>query len=267
MLGLSQNLFFELAATGAGHGGVSVLIPGLTRTRIFESARNKPATLTAAPPSSFACSSVAAISQAWDDAMPPEQVADVVLEAIRSQRFYVLPCPEEAFDMAGQQLRWMRENVPLVPGPGVARTATGRLPHPWAARRVPSIMDLMAASVLPVPMRGQAAWRRTLEVRERFLAAWPDWLPPEDCGVRREILYSWRRSLLSGADTASTDLLRDSRAVPPGRLVRAAGPVLSRLAAEIAGTQAWAFLADREWWRRGIRRSRPPSPPPPRPRR
>ena len=125
VLGLSQNLFFELAATGAGHVGVSVLIPGLTRTRIFESARNKPATLTAAPPSSFARSSVAAISQVWADAMPPEQVADVVIEAIRSQRFYVLPCPEEAFDMAGQQLRWMRENVPLVPGPGVARTADG----------------------------------------------------------------------------------------------------------------------------------------------
>ena len=125
VLGLSQNLFFELAATGAGHVGVSVLIPGLTRTRIFESARNKPATLTAAPPSSFARSSVAAISQVWADAMPPEQVADVVTDAIRSQRFYVLPCPEEAFDMAGQQLRWMRENVPLAPGPGVARTADG----------------------------------------------------------------------------------------------------------------------------------------------
>jgi hypothetical protein len=68
------------------------------------------------------------------------------------------------------------------------------------------MMDLMAAPVLPVPMRGQAAWRRTLEVRERFLAAGPDWLPPEDCGVRREIVYSWRRSLLSGVDTASTDL-------------------------------------------------------------
>jgi hypothetical protein len=25
--------------------------------------------------------------------------------------------------MAEQQLRWMRTNVPLVPGPGVARTA------------------------------------------------------------------------------------------------------------------------------------------------
>jgi hypothetical protein len=35
----------------------------------------------------------------------------------------ILPQPEEALDMAEQQLRWMRDNIPLVPGPGVARTA------------------------------------------------------------------------------------------------------------------------------------------------
>jgi NAD(P)-dependent dehydrogenase (short-subunit alcohol dehydrogenase family) len=125
VLGLSQNLFFELAATGADHVGVSVLIPGLTRTRIFESARNKPQTLTATPPSSFVASSMAALAPVWADAMAPERVADVVADAIRLQRFWVLPYPEEAFDMAGQQLRWMRTNVPLVPGPGVARTADG----------------------------------------------------------------------------------------------------------------------------------------------
>ena len=30
---------------------------------------------------------------------------------------------QTSVDMAEQQLRWMRTNVPLVPGPGVARTA------------------------------------------------------------------------------------------------------------------------------------------------
>jgi len=96
-------------------------------------------------------------------------------------------------------------------------------------------------------MHGPDAWRRTLEVREHFLAAAdPDWLPPRSCGVRREIVLSWRRSLLSGVDAAATDLPRDEGAVPPGRLVRAAQPVFDRLADQIAGTQAWAFLADRE---------------------
>jgi NAD(P)-dependent dehydrogenase (short-subunit alcohol dehydrogenase family) len=123
VLGLSQNLFFELAATTPGHVGVSVLVPGLTRTRIFESVRNRPATVRQPPPSSFARSSMAALSQAWDSAMLPEQVAGAVADAIREQRFYILPSREEALDMAEQQMRWMRENVPLLPGPGVARVA------------------------------------------------------------------------------------------------------------------------------------------------
>jgi sigma-54 dependent transcriptional regulator, acetoin dehydrogenase operon transcriptional activator AcoR len=96
-------------------------------------------------------------------------------------------------------------------------------------------------------MRGREAWRRTLEVKERFLAAGdPDRLPLETCGVRREIVMSWRRSLLSGVDAASTDLPRDTDAVPPDRLLLAARPVIDRLADQLAGTQAWAFLADRE---------------------
>jgi NAD(P)-dependent dehydrogenase (short-subunit alcohol dehydrogenase family) len=123
VLGLSQNLFFELAATTGGRIGVSALIPGLTRTRIFESMRNVPAGVTATQPSSFTGSSVAALQQAWDKAMEPGHVADIVADAIREQRFYILPYPGEACDMAEQQLRWMRANEPLVPGPGVARTA------------------------------------------------------------------------------------------------------------------------------------------------
>lgn len=66
---------------------------------------------------------MAAIQGERQDAMDPDQVASAVAEAIRTQRFYILPCADEAFDMAEQQLRWMRTNEPLVPGPGVARTA------------------------------------------------------------------------------------------------------------------------------------------------
>jgi hypothetical protein len=56
-------------------------------------------------------------------AMAPAKTAGIVLDAIRERRFYILPHPEEALDMAEQQLRWTRDNLPLVPGPGVARTA------------------------------------------------------------------------------------------------------------------------------------------------
>jgi sigma-54 dependent transcriptional regulator, acetoin dehydrogenase operon transcriptional activator AcoR len=108
-------------------------------------------------------------------------------------------------------------------------------------------MSTESAIVPAIPMHGHEAWRRTRDIRKRYLAAGdPDQLPPPDCGVRREIVMSWRRSLLSGVDTAGTDLPCDSGAVPPARLVEAARPVLDRLADQIAGTQAWAFLADRE---------------------
>jgi NAD(P)-dependent dehydrogenase (short-subunit alcohol dehydrogenase family) len=125
VLGLSQNLFFEMAATTGGRVGVSALLPGLTRTRIFESVRNSPAGLSVPGPSSFAETSRKMLAEALvsEAAVEPDQVAGVVLDAIRARRFYILPHPGEALDMAEQQLRWMRDNEPLVPGPGVARTA------------------------------------------------------------------------------------------------------------------------------------------------
>ena len=96
-------------------------------------------------------------------------------------------------------------------------------------------------------MRGRAAWHRTLEARERYLAAGdPDRLPARAGEVRREIALSWRRSLLSGVDTASTDLPCDPSAVPPERLVRAARPLIDWLSDQLAGMPVWAFLADRE---------------------
>ena len=89
------------------------------------------------------------------------------------------------------------------------------------------------------PMRGRAAWRRTLEVKERYLAAGdPDRLPPQSCGVGLEIVQSLRRSLLSGVDAAATDIPRDEAAVPPERLVRAARPVIDRLADQLSGMRA-----------------------------
>jgi NAD(P)-dependent dehydrogenase (short-subunit alcohol dehydrogenase family) len=123
VLGLSQNLFFESAALTGGRVGVSVLVPGMTRTRIFDSDRNRPAGVARPEPSSFARTSQAMIAGVLDSAMDPAKTADIVLDAIRERRFYILPHPEEALDMAEQQLRWMRDNIPLEPGPGVARTA------------------------------------------------------------------------------------------------------------------------------------------------
>jgi transcriptional regulator of acetoin/glycerol metabolism len=98
-----------------------------------------------------------------------------------------------------------------------------------------------------MPIRGPVAWRRTLAVKERYLATGdPDQLPPPSCEVRPEIVSSWRRCLLSGVDAGGTDLPRVEDAPAPERLVRAARPVADRLVDELAGMRVWAFLADRE---------------------
>jgi len=44
--------------------------------------------------------------------MPPADVAELVVQAIREQRFYVLPHPDAAEAAARNRLRWITENVP-----------------------------------------------------------------------------------------------------------------------------------------------------------
>jgi len=92
VVALSEALYHELKLTGA-KVGVSVLCPAVVNTRIGESERNRPAALAnegeAANPAQMA-----AMEQAFRAAlaagMPPEQVAEAVLEAVREERFYIL---------------------------------------------------------------------------------------------------------------------------------------------------------------------------------
>lgn len=76
---------------------VSVLCPSFVRTRIVDSGRNRPTDLcnpTKEPPSSGAVTMGQAVRQMVDAGMPPEEVADRVVAAIRDERFYILPHPE-----------------------------------------------------------------------------------------------------------------------------------------------------------------------------
>ncbi|MGE5287439.1 MAG: sigma-54-dependent Fis family transcriptional regulator [Micromonosporaceae bacterium] len=106
-------------------------------------------------------------------------------------------------------------------------------------------MTSQPGSALAAPMAGAVAWRRTLKIRRSFLEYGdPLRLPPRAGTVRPEILLSWRRSMLSGVDWAGTSLPRDDRRPRPDRLVEAARPVLARLAGQLTGLHAWAFLTD-----------------------
>ena len=100
---LADVLHTELVGTGVG---VSLLCPGVVRTRIAESERNRPPEF---PGGSHADPVVAgryreAVQAA---ATSPEDVAAAALDAIVHQRFLVLPSPE-TLPMLGQRLDAVR---------------------------------------------------------------------------------------------------------------------------------------------------------------
>ena len=94
---LSEALHLELAQKEA-KVKVSVLCPGFVATRILDSGRNRPAEL-ANEPGAFVLTPEVEQRIQWfrkaiEDAMPPSELADHVFNAIREERFYILPHPE-----------------------------------------------------------------------------------------------------------------------------------------------------------------------------
>jgi len=89
VVALSESLYGELAGTGVG---VSLLCPGAVATGIFESERNRPAALGG--PGAGADRVRRGFQDAIRGGMAPPEVAACVVEAIQSERFYVLSHPE-----------------------------------------------------------------------------------------------------------------------------------------------------------------------------
>jgi NAD(P)-dependent dehydrogenase (short-subunit alcohol dehydrogenase family) len=91
VVALTETLHFNLTSLGVSHVGVSVLCPGAVRTNFGTSARNRPPTAGApavrgeaeqASAERFSRLSVAGAS--------PAEVAGIVVDGIRSRRFYIL---------------------------------------------------------------------------------------------------------------------------------------------------------------------------------
>jgi short-subunit dehydrogenase len=93
VVGISTSIFHELAIRGS-HVHVSVLCPGWIRTRIVDAERNWPdrlGALPAADTNQLAEMMQAMLKQLIDSGMEPAMVAEQVLDAVRSDRFWVLP--------------------------------------------------------------------------------------------------------------------------------------------------------------------------------
>jgi NAD(P)-dependent dehydrogenase (short-subunit alcohol dehydrogenase family) len=114
VVAISETLFKDLATTGA-NVGVSVLCPGFVQTGIGRSDRNRPSWAperereNAANLRSF-------VQTLVDGGIPPDAVAARVLDAVRTNTFYVLTHPElnEAIAERGRDI--LEGRAPSSPG-------------------------------------------------------------------------------------------------------------------------------------------------------
>ena len=91
-LALTENLAQDLEIAGANIR-VSALCPGAVNTQVMQAARNRPAEFgVSAPPSNAAAQALLDnYNRALASGMAPAQVAQCVIDSIRSDRFYVFP--------------------------------------------------------------------------------------------------------------------------------------------------------------------------------
>jgi NAD(P)-dependent dehydrogenase (short-subunit alcohol dehydrogenase family) len=97
VVAISETLYKDLQATGVSGVGVSVLCPGFVRTRIAESGRNRPA-WAPEPAAEDAAEGAEALRTAIGDmiagGIAPDAVAEKVLDAVRTDTFYIRTHPE-----------------------------------------------------------------------------------------------------------------------------------------------------------------------------
>jgi NAD(P)-dependent dehydrogenase (short-subunit alcohol dehydrogenase family) len=110
IVGISETLFHELAA-GSEQIGVSVLCPGMIATQMPWSERNRPDHVPSSLDHPSRAQLIEITTMGAKNGMPPADVADLVVDAIREKRFYILTHPEAAETAAKNRLRWITDNV------------------------------------------------------------------------------------------------------------------------------------------------------------
>lgn len=94
---ISETLYLDLAQRGAKIK-VSVLCPGWVNTRIMDAARNRPAELQNQPHQAHADAQAEALEQTFRQTvrmgMSPQQMAEIVFDAIRDERLYIVTHPD-----------------------------------------------------------------------------------------------------------------------------------------------------------------------------
>jgi NAD(P)-dependent dehydrogenase (short-subunit alcohol dehydrogenase family) len=96
VVSMSEGLANELEPFGIG---VTVVCPGFVRTRIMESARNRPERYGLDPISNVVNPVAARVAELVRTGMDPQDVASQVLAAIRDNQLYVFTHPERRGDI------------------------------------------------------------------------------------------------------------------------------------------------------------------------
>ncbi len=113
VLGLSENLYHELAAAGSSVH-ISVFCPGLVVSRLPWAERNRPPEIQVDddhPARRAVIESLRSLLEAGGG-MSAEDAAGIVVSAIRENRFFVLTHPGEAEAAVEARLQWMRTSEP-----------------------------------------------------------------------------------------------------------------------------------------------------------
>jgi NAD(P)-dependent dehydrogenase (short-subunit alcohol dehydrogenase family) len=94
VVAMTEGLYTSLSTAGLPVG-VSCLCPGWVKTGIIDSERNWPAELGERPELDAARAvSEKHVRRAVDEGLPPRVVADLVLSAIRDNRYWIFPHPD-----------------------------------------------------------------------------------------------------------------------------------------------------------------------------
>ncbi len=121
VVALSESLYLTLQQRNS-LVKVSVLCPGLVQTNIASTERNRPAELRNEPVelSPEMQAGRAAFEALIASSMPPQQVADIVFEAIRKEQFYILTDPEWIEVIRLRTMKLLQLENPENPAPMVA---------------------------------------------------------------------------------------------------------------------------------------------------
>ena len=90
VLALTETLHSDLKARGSAIG-CSVLCPGFVNTRIFAAERNRPPALAAG--GALRSETAEMARSLLERGKPPAEVAEIVIQSIEENRFYILPHP------------------------------------------------------------------------------------------------------------------------------------------------------------------------------